>query len=217
MTHLELLLQPGTHIRGYSADIQYISGTVYVFMQCIRDACNDLLTLGWKAIAVTKSMCWKQQRHSFLEMCHNLHETGHTLSLKECWTGQRSYWGCLVKKWWWSMRLTSNHNLKFYLLFEVWNWKLPIGNSDKRIYMYMHRQCIILGICTATGSVLRKSAVSTTGPYLGKRLCEVVCIEEPSKESTWSPIHVHVHVQCMYMYFIPTLFVQFMYTHTIQW
>ena len=28
------------------------------------------LTLGWKAMAVTKSMCWKQHRHSLLEMCH---------------------------------------------------------------------------------------------------------------------------------------------------
>lgn len=30
------------------------------------------LTLGWKAMAVTKSMCWKQHRHSLLDMCHNL-------------------------------------------------------------------------------------------------------------------------------------------------
>lgn len=30
------------------------------------------LTLGWNAIAVTKSICWKQQRHSLLDMCHNL-------------------------------------------------------------------------------------------------------------------------------------------------
>ena len=29
------------------------------------------ITLGWKAIAVTKSMCWKQQRHSFREMCQS--------------------------------------------------------------------------------------------------------------------------------------------------
>lgn len=28
------------------------------------------LTLGWKAMAVTKSICWKQQRHSRLDMCH---------------------------------------------------------------------------------------------------------------------------------------------------
>ena len=27
--------------------------------------------LGWKQIAVTKSICWKQQRHSRLEICHN--------------------------------------------------------------------------------------------------------------------------------------------------
>ena len=26
--------------------------------------------LGWKARAVTKSMCWKQHRHSRLEICH---------------------------------------------------------------------------------------------------------------------------------------------------
>ncbi len=26
--------------------------------------------LGWKARAVTKSMCWKQQRHSRRVMCH---------------------------------------------------------------------------------------------------------------------------------------------------
>ena len=30
------------------------------------------LTLGWKQIAVTKSICWKQHRHSDLEICHNL-------------------------------------------------------------------------------------------------------------------------------------------------
>lgn len=29
------------------------------------------LTLGWNAMAVTKSMCWKQHRHSRLDMCHN--------------------------------------------------------------------------------------------------------------------------------------------------
>lgn len=36
--------------------------------------CNkrSRLTLGWKAMAVTKSMCWKQHRHSLLDMCHNL-------------------------------------------------------------------------------------------------------------------------------------------------
>ena len=28
-------------------------------------------TLGWKAMAVTKSMCWKQHRHSFLEACQS--------------------------------------------------------------------------------------------------------------------------------------------------
>ena len=25
-------------------------------------------------MAVTKSTCWKQHKHSFLEMCHNLQE-----------------------------------------------------------------------------------------------------------------------------------------------
>lgn len=30
---------------------------------------GSALTLGWKAIAVTKSMCWKQQRHSRRDMC----------------------------------------------------------------------------------------------------------------------------------------------------
>ena len=28
--------------------------------------------LGWKTMAVTKSMCWKMQRHSSLLMCHSL-------------------------------------------------------------------------------------------------------------------------------------------------
>jgi hypothetical protein len=31
-----------------------------------------VLTLGWNTIAVTKSICWKQHKHSVLEMCHNL-------------------------------------------------------------------------------------------------------------------------------------------------
>jgi hypothetical protein len=31
-----------------------------------------LSSLGWKAIAVTKSTCWKQHKHSLRDMCHNL-------------------------------------------------------------------------------------------------------------------------------------------------
>ena len=31
-------------------------------------------------MAVTKSTCWKQQRHSFLEMCHSLKGQGHMTS-----------------------------------------------------------------------------------------------------------------------------------------
>lgn len=112
-------------------------------MLCIRDACNDLLTLGWKAIAVTKSTCWKQQRHSFLDMCHNLGKSRNRahinpqemLDRTKLYTGMPSQEKFIASgsgPFW----LRSNHNLKFYLLFEVWNWKLPKGDSDKRIYMH---------------------------------------------------------------------------------
>lgn len=70
--------------------------TIDIFLKCTNsysilfkiedkgeDSCNfkfylsrrkraTTLTLGWNAIAVTKSICWKQQRHSLLDMCHNL-------------------------------------------------------------------------------------------------------------------------------------------------
>ena len=43
---------------------------------------HTLLTLGWKAMAVTKSTCWKQHKHSLREMCHNLcEEEEHTITL----------------------------------------------------------------------------------------------------------------------------------------
>lgn len=45
---------------------------------------NCSLTLGWKQIAVTKSICWKQQRHSDLEMCHNL-QKWESIKIMEQW------------------------------------------------------------------------------------------------------------------------------------
>jgi len=77
---------------------------------------NCSLTLGWKQIAVTKSMCWKQQRHSDREMCHNLQK----------WQSIKQWNNETMKQWFDAKRLLrykSYNNITILLPHCLIHWR----------------------------------------------------------------------------------------------